>query len=180
MTARLFGCVAALLSVTGCEPPYVYTDCLLPVLTTDVPVRTLLNMGDPGDMASDVCPVPTARKFEAQRPYGTIRFGWWGSPDRLYIGVAADDGRMVDIRGDGIELHDNESGQPWFSEFSHRKRFPGDALILSRKPAPERFSIEIIGPDGQLLDTIEATYDTALCSCAVPDYLGRPNDPPVR
>jgi hypothetical protein len=172
--SRFSVCAAALLFLAGCEPRYVYTDCLLPTLTADVPVRTLLNMGDPEDMASDVCPVPTARKFEARRSYGTMMFGWWDY--RLYIAAAADDGRTLDIRGAGIEIYENDSGQPWFSEFSHRKRFAGDALILSRKPAPERFTIEILGPDGRPLDTIEAIFDTTLCSCAVPEGMGRPTD----
>lgn len=160
--------VVALLSLAACEPPYVYRDCLLPTLSTDVPIRTLVNIGAPEDRTSDRCPVPTARTFEARRPYGTIKFEWWGSPHRLYIAAMADDRRALDIRGDDIEAYKNTTGS-WLAQYSHVRTFPVENLILSQRPPPEHFVIEIVGKNGQRVDTIQATYKTALCSCAVPE-----------
>src|SRR5690606_14594091 len=54
-----------LLSLTACEPQYVLTDCLLPMLSTDVPTRTVINMGDAKDEMSVVCPVAMDRSFVA-------------------------------------------------------------------------------------------------------------------
>ena len=169
---RLSVPVIALFTLTACEPRYVYTDCLLPSLTTDLPIRTLINVGDPEDRTSDKCTVPTPRSFEATRSYGTIRFEWWGSPHRLYIAASATEGRAMEIRGDGIEPYENTTGS-WLAQYAYRKTFPVENLILSRSPAPERFAIEIMGADGQPLDSIEATYQTVTCSCAVPEGLSQ-------
>ena len=172
--------LVATFSLAGCEPRYVNTDCLLPILRTDEPIRTLVNVGDRADLRRwDICPAPTARTFEARRSYGTIKFELSGSPHRLFMVAKTDDGRTLDIRGEGIEINRNTSGSP-LAEYSHRKTFSGNDLVLSQRPVPEVFAIEILGEDGQPRDTIQATYDTVLCSCAVPEGMGRPNDPPVR
>jgi len=154
----------------GCEPDYVYTDCWLPLLRTTEPVRTLINVGDHGDRTSDKCPVPVPRTFELERPYGTVNFEWWGSPHRLYISAS----RQIDVRGDGIEDYRDEAGS-WLSQYSQRKTFAGESLL--ERPLSQRFGIEVFGADGQLLEMIDATYDTALCSCSVPEYMGRSPDP---
>lgn len=162
----------AMFMLVACEPQYVYTDCLLPTLSLDVEVRTVLNMGAEGDLSSDSCPVPAARKFEARRSYGTVQFGWWGSPHKLYIAVSADDGRSIDVRGDGIEAFENPPGS-WLSEFSYQKRFPVHNLVFSPEPETESFAIEILESDGSQLETIDATYDTMRCSCAVPEFFAQ-------
>lgn len=171
-SARRVSCIAASViaafSVAACEPAYVYTDCRLPILSTDESIRTLIKVGDTEDQRRDVCTVPIARKLQTTKSYGSIRFGWWGSPHRLYVDAKTNDGRALDVRGDGIMDYDNASGS-WFAEFSHRRSFPGRHSITAARPPPERFAIQIFGPDGQPLDTIQATYDTVVCSCAVPE-----------
>jgi hypothetical protein len=146
----------------------VHTDCWLPVLRTDEPIRVLVNVGGRGDRSSDACPVPVARTFEIERPYGTISMEWWGSPHRLYISTTADDGRALDTRGSGIEVYEDRAGS-WLREYSHRITFAGEDLL--ERTAPEKITIEVLTADGGVVDTIHATYDTVQCSCSVPDYV---------
>ena len=157
--------------LAGCEPRYLYTDCLLPTMDSDVPIDLIMLVGDPQDRASDTCTPSLARTFEMRRAYGTIKFEWWGSPHRLYLRATRSDGQALAIRGDGIEVYENASGS-WLSEYSHRKTFPVENLLLSDRPDEVPFTVEIVA-DGQLIDVIGATYRAQLCSCSVPEALAR-------
>lgn len=129
-------------------------------------MRTLVKVGDPDDRSSNVCPVPVARTFRAERSYGAVNFEWWGSPHRLYMSAKTSDGETLDIRGGGVEVYENTSGS-WLAQYARRRTFPGNSLLA--RPAPQSVSLEILTRDGQLLDTIRGTYDTELCSCSVPE-----------
>jgi hypothetical protein len=154
------------LPLSGCEPRYHHTGCWLPVFRTDAPIQILVHIGDPDDQGSDVCPVPVARTFRAERSYGTVNFEWWGSPHRLYMSARTSGGEMLNIRGPGIAVYENTSGS-WLAQYASRRTFPGHDLL--ERPAPQSVSIEILTRDGRLLDTIQGTYDTEQCSCSVPE-----------
>jgi hypothetical protein len=172
MATRIYVFLIVAILLAGCEPRYVNTDCWLPILRTDEPLRTIINVGDGNDRSFNTCPVPVARIFEAEARDGTVKFEWWGSPHKLYMSASLADGRPLDIRGVGIEVYE-ESGS-WLAEYSHRRTFSGNNLL--DKPASEPISIALFGADGDLLDTIQATYDTVRCSCPVPEGMGRPSD----
>ncbi len=161
--------VAAFVLLVGCEPSYHDVACWLPVLRTDETMRTLIRVGDREDRASDTCSAPTARAFEVQRDYGNVTFYWWGSPHRLYLSGSTADGRPLEFRGDRVEVYEDTSGS-FLAEYSHRITFfQGESLL--DKPAPEHVVIEILGPDGRSLETIQAEYEPVLCSCSVPEYI---------
>jgi hypothetical protein len=144
----------------ACGSPYV-SDCRMPTLRAAEPLRVLRNVGDDEDQYKYVtCPVPLPTKFEADRPYGKLRFEWWGS--RLYMSAEQDDGQQLDIRGDGIE---HETFRAHLIGYSHRKRFPFEHFI---EPAgPEIFTVQILGADGLLLDEIDFTAENnVVCRCA--------------
>lgn len=173
LATRVYVLLIVAILLAGCEPRYVNTDCWLPILLTDEPLRTLVDVGDRNDRSFNTCPVPVARIFEAERSNGTVKFEWWGSPHKLYISARSTDGQPLDIRGAGVEVYRDTSGS-WLAEYSHNRTFSGNNLL--DKPASEPISIALFGADGNLVDTIQATYDTVRCSCPVPEGMGRPND----
>jgi hypothetical protein len=134
-------------------------------------MRPLVNVGDREDRTSNVCPVPVARTFAAEGAYGIVDFEWWGgSPHKLYVSAKAAGDEQLDVRGEGIEVYEDTAGS-WLGRYSHVRRFSGNDFL--EKPVPETFLLEIVAADGRLLETIQATYDTARCACAVPEA-GRP------
>jgi len=161
----VFSCLA----FAGCEPPYHDVACWLPVLRTDELMRTLIQVGDREDRISNTCSVPIARLFQAERQYGDLTFYWWGSPHRLYLAGRTAAGQQLEFRGDRVESYDDSSGS-FLAEYSHRITFHQGNDLLN-KPTPEHVVIEVLGPDGRSLDTIQGTYEAVLCSCAVPDYI---------
>lgn len=159
------------LSLNGCEPQYHHTGCWLPVLRTDAALEVLVHVGDADDRSSNVCPVPVARTFRAERSYGTVDFEWWGSPHRLYMSAKAADGEPLNVRGAGIEIYE-DTADSWLARYDRRRTFSGNNLL--ERPVPQPVSIEITTRDGRLLDTIQGTYDTEQCSCSVPEGIEGP------
>lgn len=141
---------------------YAENDCWLPDLVVNVPVETLMRVGDRGDRRSDSCPVPVPRVITTVRPYGSLRFELWGSSHRLYMTGKATDGTALQFGGDGVDAY-RRNTDSWLSQYSHYRRFAGSDFADA--PETAAFDLSIQDANGVELEQLSLTYRTQRCRC---------------
>lgn len=142
--------------------PYHYP-CELPTLKSDMHFEPLVEVGT-SSFFSDSCPVPIDKKFKLRRDWGVVLFEWHTS--NLWMKATTSGGPNFLLTGDGVRPN---NGTFLGERYTEMKSFGGrqflDANVISD------FVLEVRGSNGELVDSLNMTYDTAECTCAVYDGL---------
>ena len=143
-----------------------YYPCNVPSLVAMIPSTTLSEVGTSGYL-EDHCPVPVASELEFDRPYGTVKARWWGSPHRLYfVGTSAQE-VPLDFVGSRVEAFHTDRPDSFLAEFSSRVTFSGGNYIDSE---PERFEVDVYDDSG-LRESLHLRYVPVRCECAASEGL---------
>ncbi len=95
-----------------------------------------------------------------------MRLEWHGSPHRLYMIARSAEGLELEIAGDGVETFEAD----FLSErYTSVKTLPGQNFLEA--PAHVEFTLSIADFDGTVFESIEFTYSTIECTCAVYDAI---------
>lgn len=156
------------LMVYTCAPLFIpnYYPCNLPSLESSIKGRTLSEVGTSGYF-DDRCPAPIASEIEFERPYGTIRVHWWGSPHRLYMEGGSTEGGSLDFRGPRVEEFQANRPDSILAGYTHRITFSGRHYMDSES---ERVTLEVYG-DGVLRESVDFRYVPIRCECPAPEGL---------
>jgi hypothetical protein len=142
--------------------------CNLPSLESTVPSRAIEQIGAERYF-EDTCPVPVATEIVLERPYGSIRMKWWGSPHRLYMVGEATDGSPLRFGGSRVEEYRPNTPGTFLDAFSHRITFNVENYVGN--PPPEAFAIEVFGAALEPLERLDLRYVPQRCTCATYDSL---------
>ena len=164
---------SSLIWASGCEQ--IVSDCYLPILQSEVPMRVLSYVGDETDRTEDFCDggASPQRLMEIQRDWGVLRLELWGGTHRLYLRPVSTAGLVVELEGNGIEGYTPSASTSFLAGYTHVKTFSGTEF--DDVPADsETFFLDVIRIESEgraLVDRFPIQYDTVKCSCVNYDSL---------
>ncbi len=155
--------VVLFLMVMVGDPIPDHYPCNLPTLRSDLHFEPLVEVST-ASFFSDECPIPIDKKFRLQRDWGMVQFEWHTS--NLWMKATTAAGSDLLLTGEGIR---QDNGAFLGEAYTATKHFDGQRFVDANVKSD--FVVKISGSNGDLKDTLNLTYDTIKCTCAVYDSL---------